>query len=307
MCYNSALKGTVFMQTENCTICPRNCKINRTTGKSFCGATTLKIAKVMKHFWEEPIISGDKGSGAIFFSHCNLKCMYCQNAEISHEGFGQITTVEKLADLFRQLESSGVHNINLVTPTHYNKEIMAALDIYKPNIPIVYNTSGYDSVKTIRKLKKYIDIYLCDFKYYDNALANEYSRAPDYFEAVTDSLKQMRKNQPKDVIENGIMKKGIIVRHLILPTHSSDSIRVLEWIYDNLGKDTIVSLMSQYTPYYKALTHPILKNRVKSLEYKRVVQKFISLGFTNGFCQEQESATCDYIPNFKEESKEFVF
>ena len=295
------------MQLNVCNICPRNCNINRTTQKSFCGTSTLKIAKVMKHFWEEPTISGNRGSGTIFFSHCNLKCIYCQNAVISHQGIGKNVTIKKLASLFEQLQKSGVHNINLVTPTHYVNEIIKALNIYKPNIPVVYNTSGYESVETIKKLKNYVDVYLCDFKYFSNQLAMEYSNAPNYYEAVTSALIQMRKNQPQDVIEHGIIKKGLIVRHLVLPTHSNDSIQVLEWIKNHLGQNTIISLMSQYTPYYKALEHPILKNKLKPLEYKRVLQKFLSLGFTNGFSQEKESATCDYIPEFLDKYKEFIY
>ncbi len=295
------------MASSVCEICPRHCGIDRKIHKSFCGANTLKIAKVMKHFWEEPIISGTRGSGTIFFSHCNLKCIFCQNAEISNIGYGKNITVEKLADLFKQLENSGVHNINLVTPTHYANEIMEALDIYKPSIPIVYNTSGYDSAETIKKLAKYIDVYLCDFKFYDNKLAMEYAKAPNYFEAVTTALLQMRENQPEDIIENGIMKKGLIVRHLVLPSHSGDSVKILEWISQHMSKNTIISLMSQYTPYYKALEHPVLKNTIKPLEYKRVITRFLNLGFSNGFSQEKESATCDYIPNFKEKTDDFDF
>lgn len=295
------------MQHSICNICPRHCNVNRVLNKSFCNASTLKIAKAMKHFWEEPVISGTQGSGTIFFSHCNLKCIYCQNAQISHEGLGKETSIQQLANLFLQLEQSGVHNINLVTPTHYVNEIIEALNIYKPSIPIVYNTSGYESVETIKKLKNYVDVYLCDFKYFSNELAKEYSKAPNYVEAVTTALLEMRKNQPNDVIVNGIMKKGIIVRHLVLPTHSSDSINMLEWVYHNLGKETIISLMNQYTPYYKALNHPILKNTVKPLEYKRVVSRFLSLGFTNGYSQQKESATCDYIPEFEVDTKEFIF
>jgi len=295
------------MQTKTCNVCPRNCNVDRLNTKGYCKAQTLKIAKVMKHFWEEPIISGNSGSGAIFFSHCNLKCIYCQNSVISHEGAGKEVTVEQLSNVFKQLEKGGVHNINLVTPTHYVKEIQKALKLYKPNIPVVYNTSGYEKVETIKKIKNDVDIYLCDFKYFDNELGKEYSHASNYFEAVTNALIEMRKNQPQDIIENGIMKKGLIVRHLILPSHSSDSIKILNWIKEHLGKDTIISLMSQYTPYYKALEHPILKNKLKPLEYKRVIQHFLNLGFTNGFSQEKESATCDYIPAFLEKDKDFIY
>ncbi|MGD9901594.1 MAG: radical SAM protein [Spirochaetales bacterium] len=286
------------MKKTICNICPRNCNINRNEKAGYCGAKTLKIAKIMKHFWEEPIISGTNGSGAIFFSYCNLKCLYCQNYELSHGGLGRELTIKELADIFKELEQSGAHNINLVTPTHYTDEIIEALKIYRPNIPIVWNTSGYESVDTIKKLKDYVDVYLCDFKYADNKLAADYSKAPNYVESVTSALLEMRKNEPKDIIDNGIMKKGIIVRHMVLPTHSNDSVKVLEWVKEHLGADTIVSLMSQYTPCYKAKEHPILKNRVSPLEYKRVVQKCIALGLENGYLQEATSASCEYIPDF---------
>ncbi|MFA5758270.1 MAG: radical SAM protein [Clostridia bacterium] len=290
-----------------CNICPRNCLIDRSNSSDFCGAKSLKIALVMKHFWEEPIISGTNGSGAIFFSHCSLKCIYCQNYKISSGGLGKETTIEKLAGLFKQLEQSGVHNINLVSPTHYTTEIIAALNIYKPKIPIVWNTSGYETSDTIKKLKEYVDIYLCDFKYFDNKLSNEYSSAPDYMDKCTSALLQMRKNQPIDIIKNGIMQKGIIVRHLVLPTHFSDSIKILEWVKQNMGTDTIISLMNQYTPCYKALSHPILKNKLKPIEYKIVLNKFLKLGFTSGFSQEKSSATCDFIPDFEKNDDSFIY
>lgn len=302
------MQRKIKMQTNMCTLCPRNCQINRSTQAGFCGAKTLKVAKVMKHFWEEPCISGTMGSGTVFFSHCNLKCIYCQNAQISHLGQGKPITVTSLANLFKQLETSGVHNINLVTPTHYADLIMQALDIYKPSIPIVYNTSGYESVQTIQKLANYIDIYLCDFKYYDSKLSAEYSGAPDYLQAVTTSLLQMQKNQPNNVFnKNGIMQKGLIVRHLVLPTHSGDSIKILDWAYHNLGKNTLFSLMSQYTPTHKALTHPVLKNKVKPLEYKRVITHFLNLGFINGYSQELNSSTCEFIPDFNQQNTEFTY
>ena len=290
-----------------CNICPRNCNIDRFNLSGYCGAKGLKIALVMKHFWEEPIISGTNGSGSIFFSHCSLKCIYCQNYKISSGGLGKETTVEKLAGLFKQLEQSGVHNINLVSPTHYTNEIIAALNIYKPNIPIVWNTSGYETSDTIKKLKDYVDIYLCDFKYYDSSLSKEYSSAPDYMEKCTSALLQMRKNQPNDIIENGIMQKGIIVRHLVLPTHFNDSIKILEWIKCSLGINTIISLMNQYTPCYKALNHPILKNKLKQIEYKIVLNKFLELGFKSGFSQEKTSAICDFIPDFEKDHDSFIY
>ncbi|MBQ0017175.1 MAG: radical SAM protein [Clostridiales bacterium] len=283
-----------------CKICPRQCKVNRDEKVGFCGQSNkVKIAKVMLHMWEEPIISGTNGSGAIFFSGCNLKCIYCQNYQISSFGEGKEVSIETLVSLFKQLEERGAHNINLVTPTHFTNQIIEALKIYKPKIPIVWNTSGYETVQTIKKLKKYVDIYLTDLKYCNRALSTEYSCATDYFETTTKAILEMRKNQPNDVIENDLMKKGVIVRHMVLPTHSEDSIAIFNWIYENLGKDTMISLMSQYTPYYKALKHKILKHKVKRREYEKVLRYVIDLGFENGFIQELSSSTCKYIPDFE--------
>lgn len=290
-----------------CDLCPRSCGIDRNKKVGFCGAKNLKIAKVMKHFWEEPIVSGTEGSGAIFFCYCSLRCMYCQNYAISHLGEGKEINTNTLALLFKQLEQSGVHNINLVSPTHYTDQIIEALNIYRPNIPIVWNTSGYEKKETIEKLKNYVDIFLCDFKYFDNALAKEYSLAPNYAQMCTESLLQMRQNQPEDIIENGIMKKGLIVRHLVLPTHHQDSMAILDWVAKNLGTKTIVSLMSQYMPCYKALNHPVLKNKIKPIEYKAVINKFLSLGFENGFSQECSSAVCDYVPQFNSGDDKFDY
>ncbi len=283
---------------NKCELCPRKCGVDRNKSVGFCGAKSLKIAKVMKHFWEEPIISGKNGSGAIFFSHCSLKCCYCQNFQISHDGLGKDVSVKELADIFKILEESGVENINLVSPTHYTNEIIEALEVYKPKIPIVWNTSGYESVETIKKLKKYVDIFLCDFKYFDNILAKEYSNAPNYYESCIESLLQMRKNQKKDVIKSGLMKKGIIVRHLILPAHINDSIKIFEWINKYMGNKIYISLMNQYFPCYKAKKIEELKNKVKPLEYKRVVKAIERMDFENGFIQDEESSYSEYVPEF---------
>lgn len=290
-----------------CTICPRKCSVDRSKNLGFCGQSkTVKIAKVMLHMWEEPIISGTKGSGAIFFSGCNLKCIYCQNYQISSLGYGKEVTIETLVDLFKQLENAGAHNINLVTPTHFTLQIIEALKIYKPKISIVWNTSGYESVETIKLLKDYVDIYLTDLKYYNRALSTEYSSCTNYFDVATTAILEMRKNQPKDIIEDGLMKKGLIVRHMVLPTNSADSIAILNWIEENLGKDTFISLMSQYTPYYKAKSHKILKHKLKSREYDKVLKKLVELDFNNGFVQDLDSSTCEFIPDFSN-SGQFKF
>ena len=282
-----------------CEICPRKCKINREKQVGFCGAKTLKIAKVMLHEWEEPIISGERGSGAIFFSHCSLKCLYCQNCEISSFGEGKELSVEQLAEIFKDLEKAGANNINLVSPTHYLNEIISAFKIYKPKIPIVWNTSGFETVETIKKLKNYVDIFLTDLKYFSPELSKDFSKAENYFEFASKAILQMRKNQPKDIIENGIMKKGLIVRHLVLPSCHYDSIKIFNWINKNLENETIVSLMSQYIPCHEALNNKKLNRKLKPLEYKIVLSHVEKLGFKNGYFQDFSSAQSCYIPDFK--------
>lgn len=283
----------------NCNICPRHCNVNRTSNNGFCGAPdTIKIAKYMKHFWEEPIISGKMGSGAIFFSHCNLKCLYCQNYQISANGQGKEVTINELIDIIKELENSGVHNINLVTPTHYTNQITEALRLYKPSIPIVWNSNGYESVETIEKIKDLVDIYLVDMKYMDNYLAFDLSKAKDYPEICKQAILQMRKNQPKDIIEEGLMKKGVIIRHLVLPNEIENSFKVLDWINSALGTNTLISIMGQYTPCHIAKNLPKYSRPLKPIEYKRVFAHLQKLGFDNGFVQELSSASDNFIPDF---------
>ena len=282
-----------------CNICPRQCNINRDYQKGFCGApNTIKIAKYMVHMWEEPIISGTNGSGAIFFSHCNLQCVYCQNQQISANGEGQEISVNELVNIIKKLESLGVHNINLVTPTHYTQQIIQALTIYKPNIPIVWNSSGYESVEIIKQLKDIVDIYLVDMKYMDDDLAANLSKAKNYPSVCQQAILQMRQNQPTDIISNGIMQKGVVVRHLVLPNEINNSFNVLDWIANNLGCNTYISLMSQYTPYGKAKLMPKYNRPLKPIEYKRVINHFNILGFNNGFCQSLDSCSENFIPDF---------
>lgn len=298
-----------------CNICPRNCNVSRDTTTGFCkGTNKVKVSKVMLHFFEEPPISGleetgslQNGSGTIFFSNCTLKCCYCQNSEISAGGEGKEISTATLADLFKQLESAGANNINLVTPTHYTNEIIEALEIYRPNIPIVWNTSGYEKVETIQKLKDYVDIYLSDFKYFDSSLSKKYSLAENYPESCKAATLEMRKNQPKDIFENGLMKKGLIVRHLVLPTHQADSIKIIDWINENLGNKTYVSLMSQYVPMANASAFPEINRKLKPLEYKFVVSHLEKLGFINAFTQGFESAETIYTPNFADKKSDFKF
>ena len=283
----------------NCTQCPRKCGIARDEGKGFCGLKNeIKVALARPHFGEEPIISGTNGSGTIFFSGCNLKCVFCQNHEISHDNFGKTISLNRLAEIFKELEEKGVHNINLVTPTPYVDYIIEALKIYKPKVPIVYNTNGYESADCIDKLKDYVDIYLTDLKYYDKTLSKDYSFCENYFEVTAKAIKKMRENVPFDVVENGIMKKGLIIRHLVLPGHTSDSIRVLDWIKNNIGVNTYISVMGQYTPIYKACKYSKINRKITALEYKRVITHFNNCGFENGFCQDLDSSGTSEIPKF---------
>lgn len=282
-----------------CNLCPRKCNVNRDLKSGFCGVSnTLKVARAQLHFWEEPIISGTNGSGTIFFSGCNLKCVYCQNYNISNENFGKDITTQRLAEIFKELENAGAHNINLVTPSHYVKQIVEALNIYKPKIPVVYNTSGYDSVEELKMLEGYVDVYLTDLKYYSSELSQKYSSAKNYFEVCSLAIKEMIRQQPKNVMENGLIKKGVIIRHMVLPNCINDSFKVLEWIKNNLGEDVIVSVMGQYTPYFNASKFPEINRKLKPVEYKLVINHFNKLGLKNGFMQSLDSADENFIPPF---------
>lgn len=286
-----------------CNICPKNCNISRKTNIGFCGATDkIVISKVMMHHFEEPIISGDenskRGSGAIFFSGCNLRCVYCQNYDISHKIEGKETSPSELAEIFKRLENAGAYNINLVTPTHFTLQILEALKIYKPKIPVVWNSSGYEKPETIKLLDGYVDIFLVDFKYFGKKAAKKYSFAENYGEFCRKSILQMRKIVPNDIIRDGIMQKGLIVRHLALPSLFKDSLKVIDFVYNKLGKDTIFSLMSQYVPMAKANLFPEINRKVTPLEYKVLVARLESLQMNNCFVQEISSASTCYTPNF---------
>ncbi len=284
-----------------CNVCPRQCNVNRQEQIGFCQNKGLKISKVMFHKYEEPLISGEatsKGSGAIFFAGCNLRCCFCQNYPISHNNKGEEISIERLIEIIKELEKDGALNINLVTPSHFSNEIIAALKIYKPKIPVVWNSNGYETQETIEKLKDLVDVYLVDLKYMDNTLALKYSGANNYVENATKAIKQMKANQPNDVIENGLMKKGLIIRHLILPTHTQDSINCLKFIHNNIGENSIVSLMSQYEPRYNAQNFKEINRKITPLEYKRVVNYALKLNMTNCFVQDLSSANSKYTPEF---------
>ncbi|WAM32253.1 radical SAM protein [Caldicellulosiruptor naganoensis] len=275
---------------ESCTICPRECRVNRLKGEmGFCKiANGIKLSDAFLHFGEEPCISGKNGSGTVFFSGCNMGCVFCQNYEISQKRFGMYIDVEKLAMIFLNLQAKGAHNINLVTPTIYVPYIIDALEIAKRkglNIPVVYNTSAYEKPETIELLRGYVDIFLPDLKHFDDWIAIKYSNAPLYFEYATKSILKMYELVGDVKIENGIMKKGIIIRHLVLPMHTDDSIKVLSWIRDNLKGKVLLSLMSQYYPAYRAGEYKEISRRLTKREYQKVVDFVLENGLDYGYIQ----------------------
>lgn len=281
-----------------CTLCPRRCGVDRSAGRGFCGMDeSPRVARAALHFWEEPCISGTRGSGAVFFSGCTLRCAFCQNYEISHQGFGKALTVRRLADIFRALEDQGAHNINLVTATPFVRQVLEALSLFKPGIPVVWNTGGYETVETLRMLEGAVDIYLPDLKHVSPRLSRLCAGAPDYFEFASAALMEMcRQTGPAVYGEDGLMRKGVIVRHLILPGCTVDSCKALDFIAENLPKGTPVSLMRQYTPSPHC-NIPGLDRRVSDAEYARVLAHFEALGLS-GFTQEKESANAAYTPPF---------
>lgn len=259
----------------------------------------FKIARAGLHFWEEPPISGKNGSGTVFFSGCNLGCVYCQNYEISHGDTGKTISEERLLEIFSELEDRGAHNINLVNPTHYAERLVGLLEHYDKRLPVVYNSSGYERVETLQKLDETVDIYLPDFKYISPTKSLRYSAAEDYFEFASKALIEMKKQRSENVYtENEIMQKGMIVRHLILPKNTNQSIEILRWIYNNLGEDTSISLMAQYTPFGKIENYSELQRKITEREYDKVLSFALSLGFENIFTQEPSSSSVDFIPNF---------
>ena len=284
-----------------CSLCPRQCKALRTETENLNGYCKMpllpRVARADLHFWEEPIISGKKGSGTVFFSGCPLSCVYCQNFSISQEGIGADITIERLADIFKSLEEKGAHNINLVSPTHYVTTIIKALDIYKPNIPIVYNSGGYDRKETLKLLEKYVDIFLLDLKYLSGDRAKLYSNAEDYPEFAKGAIIEALRQQPECVIENGIMKKGVVIRHLLLPQATREAMAVFDWVKENAPK-AYFSIMSQYVPCFKAEEMSVINRRVTKREYQKVLDYIAESGFKRVFIQEQNSADKKYIPDF---------
>lgn len=289
---------------SQCQVCPRKCGIDRTAGQfGFCRAPYLpKVALVSRHDWEEPPISGTKGSGTVFFSHCNLGCVFCQNHDISQGGFGQEISIERLAEIFLEQQERGFHNVNLVSAVQFIPQVAKALEMVKGNglsIPVVYNSNGYESIEGLQMLEGLVDVYLPDFKYWDDKLGETYSNCRHYRETAAAAILEMRRQTGMDILdENGLMKKGIILRHLVLPGQYKDSYKVLDWVKETLGEETFVSLMSQYTPMHRAKEIKALSRRLTTFEYDKVVDHFFEIGLKNGFMQKRSSATSEYTPVF---------
>lgn len=290
-----------------CNICPRNCNIDRSVKMGFCNSNNLiKVSRAAPHYWEEPPISGTRGSGAVFFSGCSLRCVFCQNYEISHECFGKEITALRLADIFRRLTEQGVHNINLVTPTHYTFEIIKALELYKPPVPVVWNSSAYEKVETLEKLEGLVDIYLPDLKYFDSEISLKYSYAADYFAVASKAVGEMYRQVGKlSLDENGIAKKGLIIRHLVLPGNISQSFKIFEYLAENFPNDISISVMRQYVPCGKAVNMPPLDRKLTAREYRMVKEKIMEFGFENIYFQQGEAAENTYIPDFNLEGIDF--
>ena len=289
------------MSEACCNLCPRNCGAKRevTTGNGFCRMGVFpKVARAALHAWEEPCISGTNGSGAIFFSGCSLRCAFCQNDEISQKDFGRVIEPKKLAFLYLKLEGEGAHNINLVNPTHFVPAILESFAHYRPRVPVVYNTGGYDKVETLKRLEGFINLYLPDFKYIDNALAARYSGAVDYADVVTGALKEMvRQTGAPRFDERGLLQSGTVVRHLLLPGHTRDATAIIDWVKEHLRGEALFSLMGQYVPHGRADKYPELCRRVTRREYEKVEAYLLQSGL-DGFVQELSSAHKRYIPSF---------
>ena len=288
---------------KSCELCPRRCKIDRTKKTGFCGASDkLKIALVSLHKWEEPCLIGNTGAGTIFFSNCNLRCCFCQNHKISQEGAGVEVDVNRLAKIFFEQQERGAANIDLVTPTHYVPQIIEALEIAKSEglkLPIVYNSNGYENVETLELLRNYVDIFLPDLKYFDDETAIKYSAAPKYFETAAAAIKKMFELVGELKFDsNGQLKRGMIVRHLILPNYRRESMKIVEWLYKNFGDAIYISLMNQYTPMFKSNQYKKLNRRLTTFEYDSVINYALELGITKCYMQVGKTASENFVPDF---------
>ena len=290
--------------SEKCSLCPRMCGTDRAAGqKGFCGGGNLvRVARAALHYWEEPCISGESGSGTVFFSGCTMRCVFCQNKEISRSEVGKEITIERLAEIYLELAAKGANNINLVTPMHYAPQITAALDIARKNgltLPIVWNTGGWERRESIAAVRDYADIWLSDFKYFDSSLGESLSKAPNYFSVAAAALDQMVKQTCEPVFdENDMMRRGVIVRHLMLPGHLDDTKNVLRFLYENYGDSIWISLMNQYTPMCSDPRFPELSRTVSDEEYNEAIDFACELGIENAFVQEGGTVGESFIPPF---------
>lgn len=292
---------------NDCMLCPRDCHVDRTNSKKgYCGETNeLVVARASLHMWEEPCISGTKGSGTVFFSGCSLGCIFCQNHNISKGKVGKTITTERLAEIFIELQNKGAHNINLVTPGHYIPHIIEAVKLSKIhglNIPIVYNTSGYEKVETLKLLEGIVDIYLPDLKYMDENVAQKYSNCKDYFYYTSAAIKEMsRQAGEAEFNSDGMMTKGVIVRHMMLPGYLEDSKNIVKYLYDTYGNKIYISIMNQYTPLPHVAKYPEINRKVTDEEYEKLIDYAVNIGVENGFIQEGETQLESFIPEFNEE------
>lgn len=288
-------------------MCPRGCHVKRQDGeRGYCGMTQdIVIARAALHFWEEPCISGSKGSGAVFFTGCPLRCVFCQNHKIAIGKVGKAVSIERLVEIFFELKEKGANNINLVTPTHYVPQLCDALKYAKKkglDIPIVYNTGSYERVETLRMLEGLVDVYLPDCKYKSSELSDKYSNAPDYFEIADAALEEMVRQVGEPYFDaDGMIKKGVIVRHMVLPGCTKDSKDVLKHLYSKYGNSIYISIMNQYTPVGELIKYPELKRKVTKREYDKVIDYAIDIGIENGFIQEGDTAKESFIPDFSDE------
>lgn len=294
----------IMNKYENCLLCPRKCGINRAAGQTgVCGVSAeIRVARAALHYWEEPCISGEKGSGAVFFSGCSLHCVFCQNREISDGKVGKIISKERLRDIFLELKAKGANNINLVTPGQYIPDIVWAVSDarrYGMELPIVYNTSGYENADELKQLEEIVDVYLPDFKYMDSALSAKYSRAKDYPSVAKQAISEMVRQQPRVVIDDatGLIQKGVIVRQLLLPGHVNDAKAILKYLHDTYQDSIYISMMSQFTPI-ALKDYPEINRTVTRREYERLVDYALEIGITNAFIQEGDVAKDSFIPAF---------
>ena len=294
----------MYNKYKNCCLCPRKCGVDRLSGKNgLCGENAeIRVGRVALHYWEEPCISGEKGSGTVFFAGCNLKCIYCQNYSLSRSAKGIKKSVEELKTEFLKLQSDGAHNINLVTAEHFAPSVKDALIRAKGaglKIPVILNSSGYVTEETLEFLKDVIDIYIVDFKYMSEKLSKEFSAAEDYPAVAKRALQKMTELQPKLVFEDETMKKGVIVRHLCLPGNTEDSKMVIKYIYDTYKDSVVLSVMSQYTPMPACKNHPLLKRKLSKKEYDNIIDFCIKIGVENAYIQEGDAASESFIPEFR--------